>query len=156
MLISSAESDLLSGVARKDAYLGLRVGMFSKRCHLVISLQFLYVKRFRGPQHNRIGAVWALGLEWAGQGDARTQDDDKVEEAQALLTHKEKEQPGLVGGVPAYSRSLQLVDLKGPFQRKPSYGSMIQAYTCCYLHQSFACHRLPGHLHKCESKITAV
>ena len=36
------------------------------------------------------------------------------------------EQPGLVGGVPAYSRGLELDDLKGPFQLKPSYDSMIR------------------------------
>lgn len=29
------------------------------------------------------------------------------------------EQPGLVGGVPAYSRGLELDDLKGSFQPKP-------------------------------------
>jgi len=28
-------------------------------------------------------------------------------------------QPGLEGGVPAYSRGLELDDLKGPFQPKP-------------------------------------
>ena len=31
------------------------------------------------------------------------------------------EQPGPEGGVPAYSRGLELGDLKGPFQPKPSY-----------------------------------
>ena len=35
------------------------------------------------------------------------------------------EQPGLEGGVPAYSRGLELGDLKGPFQPKPFYDSMI-------------------------------
>ena len=35
------------------------------------------------------------------------------------------EQPGLVGGAPAYSRGLELGDLKGPFQPKPFYDSMI-------------------------------
>jgi len=35
------------------------------------------------------------------------------------------EQPGLVGGVPAYSRGLELCDLKGPFQPKPFSGSVI-------------------------------
>jgi len=37
------------------------------------------------------------------------------------------EQPGLEGGVPAYSRGLELGDLKGPFQPKPKpfYDSMI-------------------------------
>jgi len=35
------------------------------------------------------------------------------------------EQPGLEGGVPAYSRGLELDDLKGPFQPKPFYNSMI-------------------------------
>ena len=29
------------------------------------------------------------------------------------------EQPGLKGGVPAYSRGLELSELKGPFQPKP-------------------------------------
>jgi len=29
------------------------------------------------------------------------------------------EQPGLVGGVPAYGRGLELGDFKGPFQTKP-------------------------------------
>ena len=33
------------------------------------------------------------------------------------------EQPGLEGGVSAYSRGLELVDLKGPFQPKPFYDS---------------------------------
>jgi len=33
------------------------------------------------------------------------------------------EQPALVGGVPAYSRGLELDDLKGPFQPKPLYVS---------------------------------
>jgi len=35
------------------------------------------------------------------------------------------EQPGLEGGVPAYSRGLELDDLKGPFQPKPFYDSVI-------------------------------
>ena len=35
------------------------------------------------------------------------------------------EQPGLEGGVPAYSRGLEPNDLKGPFQPKPFYDSMI-------------------------------
>lgn len=48
--ISSVESDLLSGVVKKNVYLGLWVGVFGKCCHLVISLQFLYVKRFRRAQ----------------------------------------------------------------------------------------------------------
>ena len=34
------------------------------------------------------------------------------------------EQPGLVGGVPAYSRGLELDDLEGPLQPKPFYASM--------------------------------
>ena len=34
------------------------------------------------------------------------------------------EQPGLVGGVPAYSRGLELDDLKGPFQPKLFYDSV--------------------------------
>jgi len=34
------------------------------------------------------------------------------------------EQPGLVGGTPAYSRELELGDLKGPFQPKTFYGSV--------------------------------
>jgi len=32
------------------------------------------------------------------------------------------EQPGLQGGVPAYSRGLELDDLKGPFQPKVTFG----------------------------------
>ena len=35
------------------------------------------------------------------------------------------EQPGLEGGVPSHSRGLELHDLKGPFQPKPFYDSMI-------------------------------
>ena len=36
------------------------------------------------------------------------------------------EQPGLEGGVPAYSRGLKRDDdLKGPFQSKPFYDSLI-------------------------------
>ena len=35
------------------------------------------------------------------------------------------EQPGLEGGVPAYSRGLELDDLKGHFQPKPFCDSMI-------------------------------
>ena len=35
------------------------------------------------------------------------------------------EQPGQLGGVPAYSRELELDDLKGPFQPKLFYESMI-------------------------------
>jgi len=35
------------------------------------------------------------------------------------------EQPGLEGGVPAYSRGLELDDLEDPFQPKPFYDSMI-------------------------------
>ena len=31
------------------------------------------------------------------------------------------EQPGLVGGIPAYSRGLERDGLKGPFQPKPFY-----------------------------------
>ena len=34
-------------------------------------------------------------------------------------------QPGLGGGIPAYSRGLELGDRKGPFQPKPFYDSMI-------------------------------
>jgi len=33
------------------------------------------------------------------------------------------EQGDLVGGIPAYSRGLELYDLKGPFQSKPFYDS---------------------------------
>ena len=36
------------------------------------------------------------------------------------------EQPGLVGGAPAYSRGLELDGLKGPFQPKPFYDSVIK------------------------------
>ena len=35
------------------------------------------------------------------------------------------EQPGLVGDVPAYSRRFELDDLKGHFQPKPFYDSMV-------------------------------
>ena len=35
------------------------------------------------------------------------------------------EQPGLEGGVPTCSRGLKLHDLKGPFQPKPFYDSII-------------------------------
>jgi len=35
------------------------------------------------------------------------------------------EQPGLEEDVPAYSRGLELGDLKGPFQPKPFYDSVI-------------------------------
>jgi len=35
------------------------------------------------------------------------------------------EQPGLEGGIPAYSRGLELGDLQGLFQPKPFYDSMI-------------------------------
>ena len=34
------------------------------------------------------------------------------------------EQPGLVGGVPAYNRGLELDDLESPFQPKPLYDPM--------------------------------
>ena len=34
------------------------------------------------------------------------------------------EKPGLEGGVPAYSRGLELGDLKGPSQPKPFYDSL--------------------------------
>lgn len=34
-------------------------------------------------------------------------------------------QPGVERGVPAYSRGLELGDLKGPFQPKPFHDSMI-------------------------------
>jgi len=37
------------------------------------------------------------------------------------------EPPGSEGGVPAYSRRLELDDLKGPFQPKPLYDSVITA-----------------------------
>ena len=35
------------------------------------------------------------------------------------------DQPGLLRGVPAYSRGLELDDLKGPFQPKPFYDSVV-------------------------------
>ena len=35
------------------------------------------------------------------------------------------EQPGLVGDVPAYCRGLELDDLKGPFQPRAFYDSII-------------------------------
>jgi len=35
------------------------------------------------------------------------------------------EQPGLEGGVPAYSKGLERDDLKGPLQPKPLFDSMI-------------------------------
>ena len=43
------------------------------------------------------------------------------------------DQLDLGGGVPAYSRGLELHDLKGPFQPKPFYDSMIRIQT---LHDS--------------------
>lgn len=39
------------------------------------------------------------------------------------------EQPGLEGGVPAYSRGLKPGDLKGPFLPKPFYRSMISSFS---------------------------
>ena len=42
------------------------------------------------------------------------------------------EQPGLAGGVPAYSRGLELDDLKGPFQPKPFCDSMILHYAVLF------------------------
>jgi len=38
------------------------------------------------------------------------------------------EQPGLEGGVPAYSRGLELHDLKGPFQPRPFYDSIVKPH----------------------------
>lgn len=38
------------------------------------------------------------------------------------------EQPGLVGSVPAQDRGLELDGLEGPFQPKPSCGSMILCF----------------------------
>ena len=35
------------------------------------------------------------------------------------------EQPGLMGGVPAYSRGVEIDDLKGPSQQKQFYDSII-------------------------------
>ena len=46
------------------------------------------------------------------------------------------EQPGVMGGVPAYSTGLELDDLKGPFQSKPFYDpipGMRPAGTACAL-----------------------
>jgi len=40
------------------------------------------------------------------------------------------EQPGLVGGVPVYSRDLELDGLKGPFQHKSFYDSMNNDRAC--------------------------
>ena len=39
------------------------------------------------------------------------------------------EQPGLEGGIPAYSTALELDDLKGPFQPKPFYKSSTASNT---------------------------
>jgi len=36
------------------------------------------------------------------------------------------EQPVLEGNVPAYSRGLEIDELKGPFQHTPSYDSRVQ------------------------------
>ena len=36
------------------------------------------------------------------------------------------DQPGLLGGVSAYSRGLEISDLEGPFQPKPFYDSVFQ------------------------------
>ena len=41
-------------------------------------------------------------------------------------------QPGIEGGIPAYSRELELGDLKGPFQPKAFYDSVIQC-DCMYV-----------------------
>jgi len=46
------------------------------------------------------------------------------------------EQPGLEGGVPAYSGGLERGDLKGPFQPKPFYDSMILTIQPTMLDQS--------------------
>ena len=46
------------------------------------------------------------------------------------------ERPGLEGGVPAYSRGLELDDLNGAFQPKPFYDSVIRdlpSLCGCYL-----------------------
>jgi len=43
------------------------------------------------------------------------------------------EQPGLEGGVPAYSRGLERGDPKCPFQSKPLYDSLIQKDLCHFL-----------------------
>ena len=47
------------------------------------------------------------------------------------------EQPGLERGVPAYSRGLELHDLKGPFQPKPFYESIF------YMKLTMFCTELP-------------
>ncbi len=48
------------------------------------------------------------------------------------------EQPGLDGDVPAYSRHLERDDLKGPFQLKPFYDSVIivlsNSYFSVFIH----------------------
>jgi len=51
------------------------------------------------------------------------------------------EQPGLEGGVPAYSSGLELGDLKGPFHTKPFYDAMIY---CMILWNSLERRRLRG------------
>ena len=43
------------------------------------------------------------------------------------------EEPGLEGGVPAYRRGLELGDLKGPFQPKPFYDSVLHFVQVCFL-----------------------
>lgn len=57
-----------------------------------------------------------------------------------------------MGGSPAYSRRLKLDDLEGPFQPVSLYGSIIQACTCCYLHQSFVLNPFPGHFTRVKAK----
>jgi len=42
------------------------------------------------------------------------------------------EQPGLEGGVSAYSRGLELDDPKGPFHPYPFYDSMNQGLCICW------------------------
>jgi len=43
------------------------------------------------------------------------------------------EQPVLEGNVPAYSRGLEIDELKGPFQHTPSYDSRVQKISECML-----------------------
>jgi len=53
------------------------------------------------------------------------------------------EQPGLKGGVPAYSRRLEQDGLKGPFQPQPFYDSMNIEGTLCFLEiKLFSCKML--------------
>lgn len=50
-----------------------------------------------------------------------------------ILVGWDFEQPVLEGNVPAYSRGLEIDELKGPFQHTPSYDSRVQKISECML-----------------------